>query len=263
MFRKAWSWVSGLSDLLTLVQFAGSLGLAGLLAIVGQGVAGAALQLSPILRLLLGVCIFLMVLAATLAGLKALLERTAATGKVGVGSEGDRSRAEIREQERERQQLLSRIERQEAEVERLRERCESLTVERDALRERAEQTGGLMGSRPRDELRRRYFRVSGELFRFADERDDEDPQKRPEETPGWLKRSRKGGDHDDETKVQYSKRFGGEVGALLDGAEQRKWIEPGERQRLEGNITSTFTFTGLTARLREVAQCLERFGHRL
>lgn len=75
MFRKAWSWIRGLSDLVTLAEFAGSLGLAGFLAIVGQGAIGAALQLSPVLRLLLSVCIFLVVLAAALAVLKAVLEK--------------------------------------------------------------------------------------------------------------------------------------------------------------------------------------------
>ena len=75
MLSRAWSWVRGLSDLVTLIQFAGSLGVAGFLAIVGQGALNAALGLSPVLRFLLGVCIFFMVLAIAFAILKAVLER--------------------------------------------------------------------------------------------------------------------------------------------------------------------------------------------
>lgn len=178
-------------------------------------------------------------------------------------SEQDRLRAEIREQERERQQLISRAEQRETEIERLQERNELLSAEKDALKERAEQTAKNLEAQPDDgELKQRCFRVSEGLFEFADERDETDPQKRPEQHPGVWNRSKKGGDHDEETKVQYSRRFGGEVGALLDVAEQRGWIATQERQKLEENAKATLSFTTVTARIREIAQRLERFGHR-
>lgn len=75
MLSEAWSWIRGLSDIVTLIQFAGSVGVAGLLAIVGQGALSAALDFSPILRFLLAVCIFLLILAVVLAILKAVLEQ--------------------------------------------------------------------------------------------------------------------------------------------------------------------------------------------
>lgn len=75
MFGKVWAWIRNLSDIVTLIQFVGSVGLAGFSAILIQESLNLALELSLALRLLLGIFIFFMVLAVALAILKAVLQR--------------------------------------------------------------------------------------------------------------------------------------------------------------------------------------------
>lgn len=265
MFGRVRAWIRGLAELATVIQLVGSVGGATVIAILVPALLQTALDLPLALRVVLGVGLFFVALAVILAILKAVLERAALASKPGGRAASDQYllRAEIREQERERQQLLSKIGQLEAEIEHLQNLNERLAAEKAALQERIDQTSDLLEAQPDEELGRRFFQLSGELFRFADERDETDPQKNPEQTPGFFKRSQKGGDHDDETRVQYAKQFGGEVGALLDIAEQRNWIERQERQKLEENVKATFRLQTPTTYIREIAQRLERFGHRI
>lgn len=123
------------------------------------------------------------------------------------------------------------------------------------------------------ELKPRFFQLSESLLEFANERDEKAP---PEATPqlqGGLinalveavsdPQNQERVDYEDETKRQYGERYGSRAGVLLDVAEAREWIKPEERQRLEGNVKGTFTWQGPTTYIREMAQQLERFGHRL
>jgi cell division protein FtsB len=117
-------------------------------------------------------------------------------------------------------------------------------------------------SHPDDEvLKRRCFRLSEELFPFVENREETNPQKRPEEIPGRWKRSQEESRHDDETRAQYARRFGSEAGALLDALERRRWIESEDRRVFEETIKSTFRSPAI--RIRELAQRLGAFGRRL
>lgn len=144
--------------------------------------------------------------------------------------------------------------------ERLREEIQRLRDENERLRAENEQ----YASQPdADQLKERCLTLSGELFGFADKRDETDPEKRPDRTPGTWARSKEQGPHDDETKKQYGQRFAGRVAASLDAAERRDWVSSEERKTLERNITATFRWQNPTAYIREMAQRLEAFGHRL
>jgi hypothetical protein len=119
--RKLWSWIRGLSDIVTLIQFGGSVGFAGFLAIVGQGALNAALGLSPVLRLLLAICIFLMALAVVLAVLKALLERASqskAAQAPAPQSSDFQPWQELRRVESENEQLRATLQEREREINR-------------------------------------------------------------------------------------------------------------------------------------------------
>lgn len=144
--------------------------------------------------------------------------------------------------------------------ERLRDEIQRLRDENERLQAENEQ----YASQPdAGQLKERCLTLSGELFGFADKRDETDPEKRPDRTPGTWARSKEQGPHDDETKKQYGQRFAGRVAASLDAAERRDWISSEERKTLEGNIKSSFRFQTPTAYIREMAQRLEAFGHRL
>ncbi len=77
MFGRLWAWVRGLSDVATLIQLAGSVGGATVLAILIPAVLQAVLGLPVALRVALGIGIFFVALAVILAVLKAVLERGA------------------------------------------------------------------------------------------------------------------------------------------------------------------------------------------
>jgi len=143
---------------------------------------------------------------------------------------------------------------------RLRDENEKLKAENERLRAENEQ----YASQPDDELlKERCFGLSEELYAFADERDEIDPRKNPDPTKGSWARSQQEGDHDDETKDLYTRRFAGRVTAALDAAQRREWITLEDRKPLENNITATFRFQEPTKYIRQMAQRLEAFGHRL
>jgi hypothetical protein len=70
--NKVRSWLGDRGNAVTLI---GSVGLSGVLGIVSPAILQPILGLPADLRVALGFCIFLVALAAILAGLKALLER--------------------------------------------------------------------------------------------------------------------------------------------------------------------------------------------
>ena len=78
MFRKARSWLGDLANLVTLVQVLIALAGAGVLAVVAQKVAEVFLGLSTAERVTLGLCLFLLLLAAFLSRVKVFRERRAA-----------------------------------------------------------------------------------------------------------------------------------------------------------------------------------------
>ena len=123
------------------------------------------------------------------------------------------------------------------------------------------------------ELKQHYFQLSESLLQFADERDENAPPNVTPQFNGGLigailqaasdPQNQERTAYEDETRNQYSKRYGSRVGELLDVAEERGWIHSEERRRLEEDIKATFRLQEPTAYIREVAQHLERFGRKL
>lgn len=68
-------WVSDFANAVTLIGFVGSVGFSGVLGIFSPAILQPILGLPVALRVVLGICIFLVALTLMLAGLKAVLER--------------------------------------------------------------------------------------------------------------------------------------------------------------------------------------------
>lgn len=144
--------------------------------------------------------------------------------------------------------------------ERLEEENRRLESENERLRAENEQ----YASQPdADQLKQRCLQLSEELFQFVDERDELNPQKNPEQNPGLWNRSKKETAHDEATMAVYARQFAGRVRAALDAADRRGWITSVERKALEDKLTGSGTYRSPEPRIREVAQRLEAFGHRL
>lgn len=170
---------------------------------------------------------------------------------------------EIRERERERQQLIKQAEQKDSEIERLQELNKRLEADRDAFREEAERLSALQDMQLTDgQLKERCAELSQEMFQFADERDELDPQKNPEQNPGMWSRAGKETEHDKETARLYARQFGGRVTGALEDAERRDWIASDERKALTDKLKGS-GYRKLTPPVREVAQRLEAIGHRL
>lgn len=121
----------------------------------------------------------------------------------------------LAEAERTRTQL--RIERDEA------------REEADALREELDEARQVSAGQERlpndEELKRRSLELSEQLFHFLEDRANVKP-----ETGTFSKAKTR---HDEETKKQYSRRFTGEVAALLSALERRGWCTPEDHKRFE------------------------------
>lgn len=113
------------------------------------------------------------------------------------------------------------------------------------------------------ELKDRCLTLTQELTEFADERDEMDPKKNPDQEKGWWGRLQQGGNYDTETKNLYARRLEPRVGATLDAAEKRGWIEGEEKAKVEENVKTILTAKYTTDAIREVAQKLERIGLRM
>jgi hypothetical protein len=154
----------------------------------------------------------------------------------------------------------------EAEIRQLTSERDEARAERDMLQEENKR----LSSQPGDEeLKQRCGQLSVGLFRFLEYRDTEDPQKRPGWTPGnpfskdpeSRKRAQALTRHKNETRTEYSQRYAGEVGALLEALERRRWLEAKERRRLEEEVQNPlFDPSG---RIRRIAERLSAIGKRL
>ena len=140
----------------------------------------------------------------------------------------------------------------------LRTENKRLRAENERLRAEIEE---FSGEGEEAQLKQRCRQLSEELFEFMEERDLDDPNKHPERHPGFWNRSTKQTAHDNETRTRYTERFGGQVGATLDAAQERGWIARPERKTLEDNIMAALKSP--TVRIREMAQRLAAIGHRL
>lgn len=140
----------------------------------------------------------------------------------------------------------------------LRTENQRLRGENERLRAEIEE---FSGESDEAQLKQRCRQLSEELFQFMEERDADDPSKHPERHPGFWNRSTNQGRHDTETRTRYTERFGGQVGATLDAAQERGWIARPERKALEDNIKAALKSP--TVRIREMAQRLAAIGHRL
>lgn len=167
-------------------------------------------------------------------------------------SEQDRLRAEIREQERERQQLISSAQQREAEIKQLQEWNEQLASERDAFRERAEQATEVLQAQPDDEeLKQRCGKLVSELSEFANERAQGHPQKaQPLSIRAALP-------YNTETQNRYEQRFGLETAIVLDGLEQRGHMDAKEVKKY-GNPSMAQTVENLQTLARRLAALCER-----
>lgn len=120
------------------------------------------------------------------------------------------------------------------ELEQVTARLREVEQERDDLRTENEHLTDQSG----EELKQRALRLSPELFRFAQEREKHAP---PEVTPQmsggfWNTimesatdpKTQERNTYDDETKILYIERYGGDVGAVLDSLQRREWLDPEE-----------------------------------
>jgi FtsZ-binding cell division protein ZapB len=151
-------------------------------------------------------------------------------------------------------------------MERLQSENEQLKAENEQLRVEVERLRG----RPDDEeLKRRALTLPEELFRFAQERDGEDPQNRPGWTPGNAlstnpesrERAQEQMRHDDETWTQYRQRYEGDLRALLDDLGRRGWLDRKERDEIEGEFYAVWRSP--TDRIKRAAPRIAAIGKRL
>lgn len=165
----------------------------------------------------------------------------------------------LADNERARNQL--RTERDEARAE-----IDTLKQELEEIR----RTSVSQESSPGDEeLKQRCLQLSGQLFRFLEDRGKEDPQNKPGWTvgnplssdPESRKRSQELVNYNNETMTQYSQLYGGEVGAVLEALERRGWCDSEGRKKLESQLENPLLSP--TTRIRQMAQRLAAFGHRL
>ena len=139
-------------------------------------------------------------------------------------------------------------------IEQLQAELERVKAERNALK-----------NQPGDEeLKRRCLELSKQLFRFLEERRENDPQ-----STTWLagatdeelnKYSHASTLYMNETMVLYDEQYAGAVMALFNALEQRRWwkpeeLDPEERKRLEN--------PGTPYDIRDIARRLSTIGHRL
>jgi hypothetical protein len=120
-----------------------------------------------------------------------------------------------------------------------------------------------------EEIKRRILQLREELFRFSEERSEEDPRNRP----GWRlgnpfsedlesrKRAQEQKRFDDETWAQYRRQYEGELRDLLDSLEQRGYCNPKERKEAENELVMFWRTP--TERIERVAARLDAFGKRL
>lgn len=153
------------------------------------------------------------------------------------------------------------------ELEQVTARLYKVEQERDELRAENERLTDQSG----EELKQRALQWSSELFRFAQERDENAP---PEATLQWsggiwdaLKESmadpktQERTNYDEETKRLYGERYGGDVGAVLDALQRREWLDPEKRKRLEEDLENPIVSP--TQAIRQIAQRLAAIGKRL
>lgn len=118
------TWLRDLADLATISQLLGSGSIAGLLALAGQEGLNTLLGLSPVVRVLFGICIFFLALGVIFAVLKTFLERHS-QGKVLQDPLPQSSEysllQELKRVESEKEQLRASLQQYEQEVEQLRD----------------------------------------------------------------------------------------------------------------------------------------------
>lgn len=167
----------------------------------------------------------------------------------------------------------------EQEIERLRTRIKGLEAENDTIRRDAEALSDELASvkdeneqlkkQPvqDEELKRRARRLTVPLFRFAKERDKDDPQHDPN-YPAFIPQDEE--DHkltqakaryDDATWSQYRLRYEGDVRALLDALERREWLDAEERKEIQGELDAVWRSP--SQRIERVAARLDAFAKRL
>jgi hypothetical protein len=149
------------------------------------------------------------------------------------------------------------------ELERLATRLGEVEQERNELRAENQQ----LKSQADEELKQESRRLSDELFRFAKERDKDDPQHDPN-YPIWVAETEEQrrlesakARHDEETWSQYRQRYEGAVRALLVALERCEWCDAEERKEIEGEL-NTF-WRSPSQRMEQVAARLSAFGKRL
>lgn len=123
-------WVSDLANAVTLIGFMASVGLSGVLGILGPTILQPILGLPVGLRVALGFSIFLVALAAILAGLNALLERQS-QGKAAQGLTPQSSEyslwQELKRVETENRQLREALKQYEQHVQKLKDWIDTIT----------------------------------------------------------------------------------------------------------------------------------------
>ena len=120
------------------------------------------------------------------------------------------------------------------EVERLTSRLSEAEQERDELRAEI----GRLNSQADEGLTERARVLSEELFRVGKERDQGDPQHRPD-YPAWIPQDQEQHDltaaktrYDDETWSLYRQQYEGEVRAVLSTLERRGLCDDEERKEI-------------------------------
>lgn len=141
--------------------------------------------------------------------------------------------------------------------------------ERDELREEIEHLKDWSGQE--QELKLRALRLSPELFRFAQERDNKAPPEATLQISSGLWDAIKEGiadpktqertNFDNETRRQYSELYGGDVVAVLDAIEECGWLDASERKSLEEQVGNEFMSP--TTSIRQIAQRLAAIGKRI
>lgn len=148
-------------------------------------------------------------------------------------------------------------------LEQLTARLREVEQERDGFKAENERLKDQSG----EELKRRSRRLTVDMFRFAKERDKDDPQHDPN-FPVWVPETEEGRRlsssktrYDDETWTQYRVRYEGEVRALLDALERREWCDAEQRKEIEGELD--VFWRSPTQRIERVAARLDAFAKRM
>ncbi len=149
------------------------------------------------------------------------------------------------------------------ELEDLRAKLREVEQERDEL----EAENKRLGSQPGDEdLKDRALRLSAELFRFVEQRDEDDPKGKLNAAlssgENVWETSQVKGDYDNETAARYHQYYEPDVRALLNALERRGWCDAEERKEIENTFASGFMSTP-TERIRRGAARMAAFGNRI